>query len=225
MYPPTPCHAKLLQASSLESPQPFLLHPVHLATLPSRISTRRNFRFFRGQPSQPLPSPPFSIFSSLRQPIHRVSTRSTLSYRSPSEHTYSPPLTRHSHCETTTGPTSWFFTERRGKRVTVYIVVIFSNGFRRIDLRRLHVPSWSRADVTRRQDHFRRRFFPRWTLWPRALLSSIFSVNKENRHLGVGGLYRRVPYKNQSPDRRKGPLCLSEQIRTHFYSCSSMFIF
>lgn len=33
MYPPTLCHTKLLQASSLESPQPFLLHPVHLATL------------------------------------------------------------------------------------------------------------------------------------------------------------------------------------------------
>lgn len=62
MYPPTPCHAKLLQASSLESPQPFLLHPVHLATLPSRISTRRNFRFFRGQPSQSLPSPPSLFF-------------------------------------------------------------------------------------------------------------------------------------------------------------------
>lgn len=225
MYPPTPCHAKLLQASSLESPQPFLLHPVHLATLPSRISTRRNFRFFRGQPSQPLPSPLLYFFLSSPTDTSRVDSFDVIVPFTLGAHIFPTPHPAFPLRETTTGPTSWFFTERRGKRVTVYIVVIFLNGFRRIDLRRLHVPSWSRADVTRRQDHFRRRFFPRWTLWPRALLSSIFSVNKENRHLGVGGLYRRVPYKNQSPDKRKGPLCLSEQIRTHFYSCSSMFIF
>lgn len=161
MYPPTPCHTKLLQASSLESPQPFLLHPVHLATLLSADLDSTKLSILSGATfttPTPLPSLFFPLFTDRYiacRPVRRYHTVHPRSTHIPTPHPAFPLR------ETTTGPTSWFFTERRGKRVTVYIVVIFLNGFRRIDLRRLHVPSWSRADVTRRQDHFRRRFFPR----------------------------------------------------------------
>lgn len=97
MYPPTylptvRSHG-LLQASSLESPQPFHRPPSHhltpcpprdllvrsvplLADLSPRLATR-NFRFFRGQPSQPPPTPVFPLFADRYiacRPVRRYHT-------------------------------------------------------------------------------------------------------------------------------------------------------
>lgn len=70
----------LLQASSLESPQPFSsVHPILLALLLRSGSLRldENFRFFRGQPSQPPPPPFFPLFADRYiacRPVRRYHT-------------------------------------------------------------------------------------------------------------------------------------------------------
>ncbi|EZA59911.1 hypothetical protein X777_16114 [Ooceraea biroi] len=138
--------------------QPFSSTPYLLATLlcSARISLRlaETFDSFGGN----LHKPPPTFFSSLHRPIHRVPTR-VRRY-----HTVHPRSTHIPHPSRTGFPTARdnngtdlvVFYRTEGGRVPVYIVVIFFNRFRRIDLRRMHIPSWSRVDVTR-QDHFRRR--------------------------------------------------------------------
>lgn len=75
------------------SPTLFLL-PSILLSLPRSLSLPSNstgLSILSGATFNPPPPLRRLFFSSLRRPIHRVSTCSTLSYRSPSEHTYPPP--------------------------------------------------------------------------------------------------------------------------------------
>lgn len=106
MYLPT------LVLRALASKQPRVtptlsFHPVYLTTL-LRESLRLNETFvsFRGNLHNSHPLPP--IFSALRRPIHSVLTNSTLSYRSPSEHIYFPPL-------------AWFPTVRDNNQIDLVI--------------------------------------------------------------------------------------------------------
>lgn len=147
------------QAAS-SRPNPFPSRPPHppRRATPPISTTRRNFRFFRGQPSQPSPPPHF--FLSSPTDTSRVDPFDVIIPFTLGVYIFPTPDIAFPLRETTTGPTSWFFTGRRGKGGRIYCF-IFLNGFRRIDLRRLHVPSWSRADVTHRQDHFRRVSFRR----------------------------------------------------------------
>lgn len=124
MYPPTPCHRTLTSKQPRVAPTLFLLvHPILLAALLRRsLRLDETFDSFGGNLHNPHRPP---IFSSLRRPIHRVSTRSTLSYRSPSEYTYSPPLTSRSHCERQQQDRPRGFLQDGGGKVAVYIVSFF----------------------------------------------------------------------------------------------------
>lgn len=97
-------------------------HPPRRATPLRSLRLDETFDSFGGNLHSPRRPP---IFSSLRRPIHRVSTRSTLSYRSPSEYTYSPPLTSRSHCERQQQDRPRGFLQDGGGKVAVYIVSFF----------------------------------------------------------------------------------------------------
>jgi len=162
MQPPTlPCRG-LLQAgsqpaSSLSRPNPFPPPSRHAAAPRggSLSTTRRNFRFFRGQPSQP----PLPHFFALFADTSRADPRSTLSYRSPSEHAYSPPLAgyRCSHRERQQrdGPRGFLQDRGGGRRKQgwpyIYCCHFFStlSGASIFDDSHTGVPSWSRVDLTR----------------------------------------------------------------------------
>lgn len=157
MYPPTP-----VPREALASRQPRVaptLSPSPPSTSPrcprgSRLD--ETFDSFGGNLHNPCPppSPPFSIFSSLRRPIHRVSTRSTLSYRSPSEHTYSPPLTRRSHCERQQRDRPRGFLQNGGGKGWQYILLSFfwtvsgASIFDDYTSRPGHAPMWRADKIT-----------------------------------------------------------------------------
>lgn len=183
MYPPTylpSARTDSCKQAASSHPNPFIVHPLIISPPPPARSPRPIRSSPRGSLSlsatrdsklsilsgATFTTPTHPSFSSLRRPIHRVSTRSTLSYRSPSESTHIPHPSASDEFPTgrdnNRTDRGFLQNEERergegggGKGDRIYCCH-FLNGFRRIDLRRLHVPSWSRADVTRRQDHFRR---------------------------------------------------------------------
>lgn len=157
MYPPTPCHPDSYKQAASSHPNPFpprvtsssaprcsadLYDSTKLSILSGATFTTPTAPiFFLSSPTDTLRVDPFDVIILFTLGVHIFPTlRMAFPLR-----------------ETTTGPTSWFFTERRGKGGRIYCF-IFLNGFRRIDLRRLTRP----VLVTRRCDAPTRSLSPRF---------------------------------------------------------------
>jgi len=126
MYLPTLCRYRTLTSNQPRVTPTLFLHPPHpprRTLLHGSLRLDKTFDSFGGNLHNPPLLPPIFFLSSPTD-TSRVD-RSTLSYRSPSEYTYSPPLTFPLR-ETTTGSTSWFFTGRRGKGGRVYCFIFWT---------------------------------------------------------------------------------------------------
>lgn len=127
----------------------FLLHPI-VQSLFLSLSDSTKLSILSGATFNPPPPRPPPFFSSLHRPIHRVSTCSTLSYRSPSEHTYP-------HLDHPESPTNGrrqqrerprAFSQSRYILLSVFFFFFLRTFFRHIDLRRVRIQFCRRVAVT-----------------------------------------------------------------------------
>lgn len=172
MYPPTPrARRGLFQGRQPRvTPTPFSYVPfpprcyTDLLADSTKLSILSGATFTTLPPAPRLPTQthyPIPFFSSLRTDRY-IACRPVRRYHTvqPSEHTYPPP---HGAAfplrETTTGPTSWFFTGRRGYCGRIYCCHFFERfQAHRSSTAMRPVLVTRRCDVCR-QDHFRRVSF------------------------------------------------------------------
>lgn len=161
----------------------FLLHPI-VQSLFLSLSDSTKLSILSGATFNPPPPRPPPFFSSLHRPIHRVSTCSTLSYRSPSEHTYP-------HLDHPESPTNGRRQQRERPRAfsqSRYILLsvfffFFWGPFLGTSIFDVYVFSSVVVSLWRdRQDHFRPHFFPigrtssEVLVFARTFLDSVFLV-------------------------------------------------